>query len=217
MPHLIVLAKEPRPGTVKTRLARSVGDGVAARLYEAFLADTLSACEEACRIAGARLCISFSPASAADYFGELAPHAVLLPQPDGDLGARLGAAAETVLGLGAQGVVLVGSDLPYLDSADLVHALRTVSEGRAIVGPSMDGGYWLLGLPRAAPAVFEGIEWSSEHVLGQTLERLEDEDFELVQLATHFDVDDETDIERLRALLGELPLERCPRTRAALL
>ena len=216
MPRLIVFAKEPRPGSVKTRLARSVGEQVAADLYEAFLSDTLANCEEACRAAGAGLCISFSPARAAGYFGELAPRALLLPQPEGDLGTRLGAAVETVLGLGSNGAVLVGSDLPQLEPRDLEHALRTVSEGRAALGPSRDGGYWLLGLPRSAPSVFEGVEWSTERVLAQTRERLEGEGLDVVDLPTHFDVDDGGDLEHLRAVLANLPTERCPHTRAAL-
>lgn len=212
MLHLILIGKRPDSGAVKTRLARSVGDAAATRLYGAFLGDTL----EVCRGADARLCISYTPASAAAYFSELAPEAVLLPQPDGDLGVRLAAAVETVFSLGAEGVVLVGSDLPQLELADLERALRAVRMGRAALGPSRDGGYWLLGLPRSVPAVFEGLDWSTDRVLGQTLDRLERAELEVVRLATRFDVDVGRDLERLRLLLEKLPPERCRRTREAL-
>ena len=216
MRRLIVFAKQPRPGSVKTRLARSVGDAAAAQLYEAFLGDTLEVCRAACRSADTGLCVSYSPASAADYFGGLAPDAVLLPQGEGDLGARLAAAVDTAFGLGSEGVVVVGSDLPHLEQEDLARALRAVDMGRAALGPSRDGGFWLLALPRPAPQVFAGVDWSTERVLSQTLDRLEREEFEVMRLATRFDVDEAKDLARLRALLEKLPPERCPRTREAL-
>jgi len=216
VPHLIVLAKEPRPGLVKTRLAKGLGDLVAARLFEAFLLDTLEVCRAACRASGASLCVSYSPASAADYFQELAPDALLMPQPDGDLGARLAAAVEFVWDRGADGAVLVGSDLPHLEQADLQLALDALASAGAVLGPSCDGGYWLLGLSRPAPGVFEAIDWSTARVLEQTRERLEREGFEVVELPTLFDIDDAADLERLRAVLEHASPERCPRTRSVL-
>lgn len=212
MNTLIVFAKEPRPGAVKTRLGRALGDEAAAKLYAAFLDDTLAVC----RTVDAELCVSYTPASAAGWFGALAPDAVLMPQPEGDLGTRLNAAVESAFLIGATGVVVVGSDLPQLETADLERALRAVEMNRAAVGPTRDGGYWLLGLPRPAPEVFSGVDWSTQRVLGQTLDRLAAEEFEVMRLTTRFDVDDAADLERLKAMLEKLPPERCPATRVAL-
>ena len=212
MQRLIVFAKQPRPGAVKTRLGRDLGDEAAAALYAAFLDDTLSVC----RAVDVGLCVSYSPPSAADWFGALAPDAVLMPQPDGDLGARMNAAVESAFRIGATGVLLVGSDLPQLEVADIERAMRAVDMGRAAVGPTRDGGYWLLGLPRPAPLVLRGVDWSTSLVLGQTLDRLAAEELDVVRLTTRFDIDDSADLERLRAMLEQLPPERCPATRAAL-
>lgn len=212
MQRLIVFAKEPRPGAVKTRLARTLGDEPAARLYDAFLHDTL----DVCRAADLGLCVAFTPTHATAWFGELAPDAVLMPQPEGDLGERLEAAVEAGFRLGSEGVLVTGSDLPHMEPADLERARRAVSMGRAALGPTSDGGFWLVGLPRAVPGLFDRIPWSTERVLGRMLDHLEREGLEIVRLSTTFDIDVAADLERLRAHLAALPPERCPHTRAAL-
>lgn len=212
-PHILVFAKEPVPGRVKTRLAASVGPERAAELYGAFLGDTV---EALAAVAGARRLLYFDPPGARDYFAALVPDGDLLAQPGGDLGARLARGFARSFARGAGGVAAIGSDAPHLPVDALEAALEHLRGGRDVVGPSDDGGYWLIGLARPAPGLFEGVPWSTPDVLSATERRAAGLGRELVRVGRTFDVDDGADLERLGELLRARP-ELCPRTRALLL
>ena len=137
MRALIVIAKAPLVGFAKTRL---IGHGgwtadSDCRLADAFLRDTVSACK---RVAVARLQICFAPAAAAGYFSELAPGARLVPQVEGDLGARLSAAFDSVFAGGADRVVLIGMDTPHVEPARLEAAFDLLAHAECVLGPAAD-------------------------------------------------------------------------------
>lgn len=196
---LIVMAKQPTRGQVKTRLAATIGETAAAQLYEAFLRDTLGLCP-----AETELLLSFTPAEARCYFGDLAPGAALFAQPDGDLGVRLRRSFDEAFRLGCDSAVVIGSDSPHLPAIVLHQAFDTVEEHGGCIGPSEDGGYYILGLSRPEPALFDAIAWSTAAVFEQTMERAEEAGVHLACLSPCFDIDTLEDLLRLDEMLPGL-------------
>ena len=184
-PAVAVFLKAPRSGSVKTRLASAIGDRQALRLYRVMATRTLAAVREA----GFEPTIWFTPADAAvemrHWLGEQWD---LRPQASGDLGARL-AAAEQAVERG-RGWLAIGADCPRLDAERLRVAAAAVARDEVVLGPSVDGGYYLIGgrtpLP---PALFEGIPWSTSGVLAETRARLTDAGVTWRELPTLRDVD----------------------------
>ncbi len=208
---VVVMAKRPRPGAVKTRLAAELGDTAACLLYEAFLADTL----EACRGAAAVTMVAFTPRTEVEWFRQLAPGALLTAQPEGSFGERLEAGMRAAFEAGFPKVAVIGSDLPHLGGRAIDAALAAAGHGRAALVPTVDGGYGLLALGALEPRLFEEIEWSSGRELGQTVERIRGAGLEPALLPETFDIDTVADLRRLKRALerGEV---HCPRTAAVL-
>jgi rSAM/selenodomain-associated transferase 1 len=166
-PALAVFLKAPRHGTVKTRLAAEIGARHALRLYRLMAARTLAAAREA----GLEASVWFTPADAgAEMRRWLGEGCVLRPQASGDLGARLAAAAQSVEP--GRGWIVVGGDCPALGAALLREAGAIVSGGELVLGPTLDGGYYLLGARAPLPDLFTGMPWSTSRVLEETRARL---------------------------------------------
>lgn len=197
------MARYPRPGRVKTRLAARIGADAAAELYRAFLADI------AARFGGHpgwALHWAFEPASA-PFAGVVAGARAAFPQTAGDLGSRMAAALGYVLSLGYRHAVLIGSDVPHLPIATVEQAFARLCAGAELVlAPVEDGGYCLIGV-RSVPDVFAGIRWGTADVLAETLTAAGRVGIDPALLAACYDVDDEAGLARLRAdlELGRLP------------
>jgi len=204
MSTLVVFARAPELGRVKTRLAAALGEAVALRLYTAFLEDSLHVASAAARLAGADLVV----ATAGDWRDERYAHE---PQPDGDLGARMHHFVERYRD---GGVCLIGSDAPTLQAAQIVAAFQALRRHEVVIGPSDDGGYWLLGTTRSIPELLTEMPWSTPRVLDETLHRLVGRSVELVD--AWYDIDELADVERLRGDLTGLSPDVAPATRAAL-
>lgn len=160
--RLSLFARWPEPGKAKTRLIPALGAVGAAdihrRLTERTVATVLAAglaCEV--RSTGA------DPAAFRDWLG---PDVVIVEQGEGDLGQRLARAAETLP------VLLLGADIPGLAPRHLVTAAAALATNPAVIGPAVDGGYWLLGLAAPAPQLFENIAWGTGTVFADTVFRL---------------------------------------------
>ncbi len=194
---VIVLAKEPRPGYTKTRLAAAVGADASARLSDIFLRRTLCFAEA---LAG-RLYVSFAPNECRDAFEARAPDATLIAQPDGDLGNRLESAFRTALEDGARRPVLIGSDSPTLPPHLLRSAHRLLASHDVVLGPAEDGGYYLIGMNGLQPELFRDIAWSESVVLGQTLARAADAGLRVATLPYWYDIDTPNDLARLEGAL----------------
>jgi rSAM/selenodomain-associated transferase 1 len=167
----IIFAKEPAPGQVKTRLSPPLLPEDACQLYHAFLEDIL---EEMSRLPDMALALAYTPAGAGEFFRKLAGAAVrLIPQEGRDLGERMLRASAWGFGAGFQTVLLRGSDTPDLPGALLADARQRLSTGAAqvVLGPSRDGGYYLIGLTAPYPQLFAGMPWSTGRVLEETLKR----------------------------------------------
>jgi len=166
---LIIFAKEPRPGQVKTRLSPPLSPKEAAQLYHSFLLDIL---EEMARVPEVRLAMGFSPPGAQVIFRGLAPPGTdLFPQEGADLGERMARAFARGFAAGFRPVMLRGSDVPDLPAAVVSEAREVLAAGRAqvVLGPCPDGGYYLVGCSSPQPLLFQGPAWSSSTVLADTL------------------------------------------------
>jgi len=190
---VIVFARAPRAGQVKTRIARRIGDAAAARVHERLLRVAL-ATARAARCGPVELHVSASHAS----FARL--RVPIRRQRGADLGSRMHSALCRALRRHAR-AVLIGSDCPALTPTVIRRAARWLQGGADIVlAPAQDGGYALIGARRISAEVFSAVEWGSERVLAQTRANLVRTRLRLRCLPTVWDVDRPEDLERLGAL-----------------
>ncbi len=198
MPTIGLFAKRPVPGAVKTRLAVAIGAEAAARFYEASLRTLLA------RVRGLdlRRVIAHTGDSAADlaWFQQFEGYE-LWPQPAGDLGVKLTAWFEFACATDDR-VLVIGSDSPTLPLEFIQEAINALDTADCVIGPAMDGGYYLLGLRRPVPQLFEGIAWSSPQVLEQTLAHATEQELQVAQLPPWNDVDEVGDLAVLRDQLS---------------
>ena len=206
---LRVPGREP----VKSRLHGALGAETATLLYRCFVLDTL---EAAARVPGVDVLAAFSPAPAAPAMAALAPGVPALPQRGGDLGARMACLMADLLGAGHAAALVTGSDLPTLPAARFGEAARVLAGGAAdvVLGPSEDGGYYLIGLARPAPALFADMRWSEPDVLAVTCERAQRHGLRVHLLPSWYDVDTAADLVRLRGDLASAPGDPRPGTPA---
>ncbi len=209
---LVVFAKAPVPGEVKTRLARSLGDAAAARLAEAFLLDIL---DRAASQGDRTLVVAFSPPAGEPWFRAHAGAGHLAAQPAAGFGARVAAALDEARRLGAERTVIVGMDSPHLGPDRWDAAFAALDEHDVCLGPCEDGGYYLIGTRAPQPGLFEGIPWGGPGVLRATRDRATSLGLSMAELEEDFDVDEVEDLRRLAARLERDP-SACPRTREAL-
>jgi hypothetical protein len=194
------MAKAPIPGAVKTRLVPPLTQEQAAALYRALLLDQL---EHLCALDDAELYVAFTPDEAVELMQSLAPaHFHCFPQRGVNLGARMDAVFAELWGRGHRRSIIIGSDLPPvpLDTFHVAFAQLAAVEKRVVLGPSWDGGYYLLGMNQPTPEIFSGMTWSHDRVLAQTIRQLADRGIGFSLLPAFFDVDTAADLERLRAI-----------------
>lgn len=165
--HLLIFIRNPQLGRVKTRLARTVGDAEALRIYHVLLEKTRAAAlgVEAERRLLYSDFIDKNDAWPNDRFDKMT-------QSDGDLGTRMEQAFRDAFAAGARKALIIGSDCPQLDGAMLRTAFDRLDESDFVLGPAPDGGYYLLGMKVLDHAVFRDIEWSTDSVQARTLEKI---------------------------------------------
>ncbi|MCA9245614.1 MAG: TIGR04282 family arsenosugar biosynthesis glycosyltransferase [Planctomycetales bacterium] len=199
MRNLSVFAKYWEPGQVKTRLARDIGDVGAAELHREFLATTLARIGNA----GDARTIVFTPQEMEGAFADLAgPAWRRESQSRGTLGDRLKAHLANQWRAGATNCLILGADCPHLPLEAIDEAFQRLETHDAVLGPSDDGGYWLLGLHRMLP-IFDDIAWGTETVFQTTIDRLRAQNRRVHILPNCFDIDTSRDLVRLRS---EIPL-----------
>ncbi len=203
--RLLIMAKAPIPGTVKTRLRLDPED--AARLQAALILDTV----EKARALGPTTVLG-APRDRLDPLSWLLPSDVrLIPQPDGDLGGRMLAAATTLFDESPEPVLILGTDAPTLPPQAILRSAQALTTHDLSIIPSTDGGYVLLGLWGPHEAVFSGIEWSAEGVHSQTLARAAEAGLSVYGGEAWYDVDEPEDLLRLKEEL-RVRSELAPRT-----
>ncbi len=215
MERLILFAKYPRPGRVKTRLVPPLTPAQACALYRAFLQDQLAFVGSlATSRRQVELCLD-EPGELPGALRDLATRMRRSLQQGADLGERMRRAVERALAEGAQAVVIVGADAPTLPRNRVLAAFRRLREGAdAVVVPAADGGYVLVGVRGACGVLFEGIGWGGEGVLAATRLRARQAGLDLHELGPWYDVDVPEDFRRLRRSLRLHP-QRAPATSRA--
>lgn len=185
---LLIFIRNPQLGKVKTRLARTVGDTEALRVYQILLEKTRVAAQG---VQAERWLFYSDFVEKNDAWPEA--DFSKKKQADGDLGQRMEQAFRTAFEAGASKAVIIGSDCPELTGEMLQKAFDALDEADFVLGPAPDGGYYLLGMKRLEPAVFRGIEWSTERVRTLTLEKIRAAGKSCTLLPELSDVDTETD------------------------
>jgi len=216
---LAVMTKAPQAGRVKTRLVPPLTPEEAAELNKCFLRDTAAAISRACsrRFAShppsrsfgatgseaataARGIAVYTPVGAESAYTEILPAGFsLLPQRGDKFGERLYFAVEDLFRCGFETVCLIDSDSPTVPAENLAEAVELLSthEDRVVLGPSDDGGYYLIGARKPHRRLFEQIDWSTERVLNQTIQRAMELELEVKLLPSGYDVDDGASLRRL--------------------
>jgi len=200
---LVVLTRVPAPGQSKTRLVPPLSFAEAAELARALLIDQLN---NLAKFSGARLFIAFTPSQAGAFFRPFAADDfTCFPQQGKTLGKRMRNAFQQLFTDGFKNVVLIGADLPVIPLAFFRQAYEWLERGKVdvVLGPSQDGGYYLVGMKRLVPDMFEGIKWSREDVLARTLEKLERLKWKYELLPLWYDIDTADDLERLSLEIPE--------------
>jgi uncharacterized protein len=186
---LLIFLKAPRPGQVKTRLAKTIGAEAACAAYRQLTETVL---DRVSPLSGVHL--RYAPD---DAFAEIQPW--LRPgweaaaQGPGDLGERLRTAFVETFNRRARQVVVIGSDCPGVTARDIETAWAGLQENDVVIGPATDGGYWLIGLREPQPGLFKNMAWSTKTVFQETVERCKAAGLRVRLLRELADVDTEAD------------------------
>ena len=191
---LLVVAKQPAPGQTKTRLCPPLTHDQAADLYDCFLRDTLSIMR---KVPDVRCAIGYLPEDAQGYFQQLAPDMGLTCQRGDSLGERLDhLLTEALLG-GSQRAVVMDSDSPTLPAAYLSQAFDDLVHADVVLGPTRDGGYYLIGVKQPQPRLLREVQMSTPRVLADTLALAESNGLTVSLLPSWYDVDTVEDLHQL--------------------
>jgi uncharacterized protein len=198
---LAVMAKAPRPGKVKTRLSPPLTPEQSSALNICFIKDTTENIHQVTRAANSSGVVSYTPVGDEAAFEGLLPAGFqLLGQRGEGFGERLLYVCEDLFSCGFSAVCLIDSDSPTMPQHALLQAVESLSRpgDRMVIGGSDDGGYYLIGVKGLHPQLFERVDWSTDRVFAQTVERAGEIALETELLPTWYDVDDAATLERLR-------------------
>ncbi|HTG01053.1 MAG TPA: TIGR04282 family arsenosugar biosynthesis glycosyltransferase [Nitrospirota bacterium] len=211
---ILLFVKAPEKGQVKTRLAADIGGDSALRLYECLVLDSV----EILKRSGIPFRICYSPPEALDKLQNwLGRDIVFLPQSGADVGERMERAFIHLFQEGMQRVIIIGSDILGLCNEMLEHALHELDSHDTIIGPALDGGYYLIGFTEKGfeRAVFQNMTWSTDTVFEETMRRLAKSGHKVSVLPQLRDIDRKEDMEEF--LECSCRQDEIPRTMAFLL
>jgi rSAM/selenodomain-associated transferase 1 len=187
---LAVMLKAPIPGKVKTRLVPPLSKHEAAELYSAFLIDIFN---RLAQLKDVDIHAFYAPPKKEDKIIDIIPEGVFInPQKGEDLGERIYNVFEHLLNTkGYRRVAIIGSDSPDLPLDYIKQAYKQLEtlKGGLVLGPTTDGGYYLIAMDRLSKVLFEGIPWSTEKVLEETVEKAHEKGFPVRLLEPWYDVD----------------------------
>jgi rSAM/selenodomain-associated transferase 1 len=190
---LILFVRYPSPGKVKSRLAESMGENAAMNFYRICAEKTFNECSHV--DSKVKCYIFFSDKNDAEATQEWAGGRFYFsPQISGDLGERIKAALKEVFGYGATRVIVMASDVPDLSTRIIKEAINTLANNDLVVGPTFDGGYYLLGMKSLHEEFFTNISWSTPKVLGQTTKIAERLGLTITHLSVLRDIDTINDL-----------------------
>ena len=189
---LVIFAREPVPGRVKTRLAKDVGIAAAAALYDLMLRHVVKSVIST----QYDIIICKTPESGGACFESMVPGAVVRDQPKGDLGEKMSGVFRAEFTSGYKKICIIGTDCPGISSSDILLAFELLGNFQLVLGPSCDGGYYLIGLSVFHPELFDGIVWGTDEVLSGTLGIAQSLGIDYGCLAVRADIDEIAGIER---------------------
>ena len=188
---LIIIAKYPEEGSVKTRLKGVLSDQERLKLYVTLLKHTV---EKLKAIRGVDTFIAFAPEGSRKYFSQF--NVGLISLHKGDLGIRMFEAFNKVFDIGYQKAALVGADIPDLSASIILNAMNILSDNKLVYGPAKDGGYYLVGMSRLIKEVFEDVPWSSDQTLKNSLSKADECNYSVGFTETLSDIDTIDDLKR---------------------
>ena len=200
-PTLLFMLKIPKTGYVKTRLAAEMGAQAACDAYRQIVEHLFEELAPYCSIE-----VHYTPGNKnarAAMENWLGTQHSYFPQPKGDLGRRMHSAVKGAFSRNAQSVVLLGGDCPYVDPTTIQKTAENLNSSDVVIGPALDGGYYLLGLNKPQPALFRNIVWGTETVFKTTLERAKKKKLTVHSLPPAEDVDDFPSWYRARTYLRQ--------------
>ncbi|WP_404785997.1 TIGR04282 family arsenosugar biosynthesis glycosyltransferase [Altericista sp. CCNU0014] len=203
---LMIFTRYPEPGQVKTRLIPALGAEGAATLHRRMVEHTLAQARALKSIGGLSVEVWFANGSIAQMQAWLGEDVAYQLQPEGDLGDRMALAFESAFAKGHQATTIIGTDCPDLSTAVLEQSFSALQQEALVLGPAIDGGYYLIGLARPVPELFTDIAWSTANVLQATVEKAARLGLTPHYLAQLSDIDLPEDLERdsVRAFLGSI-------------
>jgi rSAM/selenodomain-associated transferase 1 len=201
MEAVVIMAKEPKPNKVKTRLIPPLKPESAADLYHNFLLDKI---EQVRSLEGIHPYTAYMPKSSEAFFREIVPgNFFLLLQVGSDLGERLAYVSNRLFDIGYKKIIMLDSDTPNLPTNYIREGFKRLSEFDVIIGPSEDGGYYLIGLKSKNPELFSDIPWSTPGVTEKTLEKTSSMGLKTSLLEKWYDVDTLDALKRLKSDLDK--------------
>ncbi|MEP0840543.1 TIGR04282 family arsenosugar biosynthesis glycosyltransferase [Trichocoleus sp. AS-A1] len=194
---LIVFTRYPEPGKAKTRLIPALGEEGASNLHRQMTEHTLSQVRELQSARATRVEVYFTGGDQQLMEDWLGADIIYQPQGKGDLGQRMKSAFQTAFAAGMEGVAIVGTDCPGLDAKIMAQAFEQLNGHDLVLGPAMDGGYYLIGLRRVIPELFAGINWGTSEVREKTLAIAISLGLAVAYLPPLFDVDRPEDLAKV--------------------
>jgi len=189
---LLILLRYPEPGKVKTRLSQDIGIDKAAEIYSC-MAETVV--HNLAKSDLHKTIIFFDPPERkAEVENWLKVKCKLFPQKGKSLGERMTNAFDKTFSLGAEKAVIIGTDCIEISDEIISQAFNALDLVDVVIGPAEDGGYYLLGMAKPTPKIFDDIDWSTDSVLGQTLKKLREKELQFELLKTLRDVDTVSDL-----------------------
>lgn len=212
MSAIVMFSKATEPGKVKTRLTSHMSDLEAAFFHEAFVLDTLDSLSA---LNNSDRYLACHPDKEHSFFKELEESFDIKPfnQRGEDLGKRMKNAFLYLRGEGHKEIVIIGSDSPTLPVEILNEAFQRLKKDELVIGPSLDGGYYLIGISGNVPDLFSGIDWGTDKVFEETLKKAKDSGLDFSVLPFWYDIDTIKELRFMKIHLDSMNEERCTRTR----
>jgi uncharacterized protein len=211
---IIIMAKQPQIGRTKTRLYTALSPQHAVEFSEALLLDSIDLVSG---LSWSDLALAITPPGSGHYFQAITPAGTrLVPVAGENIGQCLAQATSALFSMGYRKALALNSDSPSLPADYLMQAADQLAQVDLVLGPAYDGGYYLVGMSRPYPEIFEGIAWSTEQVLAQTLERAQELGLSTALIPPWHDVDTPIDLVRFLAEVEQMPADRLVNSRRAL-
>jgi uncharacterized protein len=194
--HLIIFTRYPEPGTTKTRLIPVLGEVGAANLQKQMTQQTISQVKELQKIARVSLEVRFTGGNLKKMHNWLGNDLLCVSQGEGDLGTRIERSLVNAFNQNAEQVIIIGTDCPDLNSQILTTAFQQLEVFNLVLGPALDGGYYLIGLQQPIGELFTNIHWGTAQVLAQTVEIAQNLHLSIGYLQPLADIDRPEDIKK---------------------